>query len=123
MLERIKRLGVTDEEAQEILAYDKICDGPAKVKTPFDLTPEQEKVARSYCKTGTRKKALNLPKKERKVNATKVELVNHFANFLSKNSVFSFENVTITNKERQISFTFGGETYELTLVQKRKPKK
>ena len=123
MLKRIKRLGVSDEEAQEILAYDKICSGPRKVTTPYDLTPEQEKVARSYCKTGTRTRALNLPKKERKVNATKVELIAHFASFLMENSTFSIENVVITNKERQISFTLGPETYELTLVQKRKPKK
>jgi hypothetical protein len=38
-------------------------------------------------------------------------------------SEFATENVEITNKERQISFSIGDQKYELTLVQKRAPKK
>ena len=45
------------------------------------------------------------------------------ATFLAENSDFSVKKLEITNKERQIAFEIGGEKYELTLVQKRKPKK
>jgi hypothetical protein len=42
---------------------------------------------------------------------------------LEETSENACENVTITNAERQISFKIGENDYELTLVQKRKPKK
>ena len=45
------------------------------------------------------------------------------ATFLTENSQFSIENFEILNAERQISFKIGDETYEITLAQKRKPKK
>ena len=41
---------------------------------------------------------------------------------LAENSENACENVEITNKERQIAFKIGENAYELTLVQKRKPK-
>jgi hypothetical protein len=41
---------------------------------------------------------------------------------LSENSGFAVENAEITNKERQIAFQIGEDKFELTLVQKRKPK-
>ena len=42
---------------------------------------------------------------------------------MENNSQFSVENIEITNKERQIAFKIGEDMFELTLVQKRKPKK
>lgn len=117
-------MGVSDEEAQEILAYDKVVSGPKKVKTPYDLTPEQEKISRFYCRTGTREvDEEKKTKRERKPNATKVELINAFVRFLSENETFAIENVQIPNKERLISFSIGADSFEITLVQKRKPKK
>jgi hypothetical protein len=44
------------------------------------------------------------------------------ATILTENGDFCAENVEITNKERQIAFTVGDTAFELTLVQKRKPK-
>lgn len=76
-------------------------------------------------RTGTRKvpTAYKFTQRQRKENATKAGIIAEIAEFLEKNSQFSVENLQITNKERQISFIIGGETYEFTLVQKRKPKK
>ena len=34
----------------------------------------------------------------------------------------AYENVEITNAERMIAFSIGDEKYEITLIQKRKPK-
>lgn len=50
-------------------------------------------------------------------------MIAELADFMEKGSNFSVSNLAITNKERQISFMVGDETFELTLVQKRKPKK
>ena len=88
------------------------------------MTPEQQKVAQKYAHAGTRKTptAYKFTKRERKPNATKAGIIDELSKFLTEKSDFSTENVTILNKERQISFKIGDETYELTLVQKRKPK-
>lgn len=120
---RYKILKLTPEEEQELLAYDKAVERGEK--TEFDATPEQLKVEREMVRTGTRKTptAYKFSKRERKPNATKGGIIAELAQFFEENSDFSTENVQILNKERQISFQIGDETFELTLVQKRKPKK
>ena len=94
-------------------------------KTEYDLPPDKLAIARKMAHTGTRKTptAYKFTKRERKPNATKGGIIAELAQFLTENSGFSVENLQITNKERQIAFEIGGEKYELTLVQKRKPKK
>lgn len=119
MLERImKGLHCTKEEAEDVYQYDKRID--KEEKTEYDLTPEQQKIARTFTKTGTRKTPTNYQwtKRERKENLTKSELISKLAEFLSD----KVDDMQITNKERQIAFNFNNESYELTLVQKRKKK-
>ena len=60
--------------------------------------------------------------KVRAENPTKSGIIAEIAQWLMENAGFSAENVEITNKERQIAFKIGENAYELTLVQKRKPK-
>ena len=122
--ERImQKLGVTAEQADEILAYDKAVDRGEK--TEYDLTKEQEKVvkemknSKSHNVTGV----YNLNKRERKENPTKASIVRELSVFLANDSGNACEKVEITNKERQISFWIGEQQYELTLVAKRMPKK
>ena len=121
-LERIKKVFPDEKEAQDILAYDKAVE--ADEKTEYDLSPEKEKIAKKFSHAGTRKAptAYKFTKRERKPNATKGGIIAELADFLEHNSNFDVSNLAITNKERQISFMVGGETFELTLVQKRKPK-
>ena len=112
-------LKVSEAEAREILAYDAEVEHTSKAE--FDLPPDKLEVARKFAHTGTRKMketGLNLPKKERKPNEAKREIVEALRQAISEMS----DNVTVTNIERQISFELDGETYEVTLVQKRKPK-
>ena len=118
----MRGLQCSEQEAEQVYEYDKRVDHDEK--TEFDATPEQLKVERQMAKTGTRKTtAYKFTKRERKPNATKGGLIEELSTFLRENSNFATENVEITNKERQITFEIGGEKYELTLVQKRKPKK
>jgi hypothetical protein len=122
--ERIMRiLNVSAEEADEILKDDKAIDRGERMS--FDLSPEQEKLAAKLANVRERKKPITFDKKprERKPNATKGGLIAELATFLTEKSEFSTENVEITNKERQIAFKIGEDCFELTLVQKRKPKK
>lgn len=117
----IRLLEVSEQEAEEILAYDK--DVEQGKKTIYDFTAEQEKQTRKYRQADRKPTAYNFTKRERKPNATKGVLIAELCEFLTKNSQFSTENVQITNKERQIAFSIGEDKFELTLVQKRKPKK
>lgn len=118
-----KKLKLTEQEEKDLLIYDKAVEHGEK--TEHDLSPEQAKIAQKYAHTGTRKAptAYKFTKRERKPNATKGGIITELATFFEEKSDFSAENVQILNKERQISFQIGDETYELTLVQKRKPKK
>lgn len=110
------------EEAEEIMKCDKAIDKGERVS--FDLDPEAEKQAKKYANSTERKKPVNydFSKRERKPNPTKGAIIAEIAQFLIENSENACENVEITNKERQIAFKIGENDYELTLVQKRKPK-
>jgi hypothetical protein len=114
--------GLTEQEAEELIAYDKAVDRGEK--TPYDLTPEQEKVAKKMRGVGTRSHAqtgtYNFTKRNRKENPTKASIISEIARFLTENG---YEMVEITNKERQIALKVGENAFELTLVQKRTPKK
>ena len=125
--ERIMRiLDVSAEEADEILKADKAIDRGERV--PFDLSPEQEKMAKKFANVDTKKRKkptvynLDARGKARKENPTKASIIAELAKFLTENSENACEMVEITNKERQIAFKIGENAYELTLVQKRKPK-
>ena len=125
--ERIMRvLSVSAEEADEILKADKAIDRGERV--PFDLSPEQEKMAKKFANVDTKKRKaptvynLDARGKARKENPTKASIIAELAKFLTENSENACEMVEITNKERQIAFKIGENAYELTLVQKRKPK-
>ena len=105
------------EEALEVYECDKAIDKGERMD--FDLTKEQEKNARKFVKretmSGTKKCT-----RERKVNEPKKAFIEDLVEWL-KNSD-TYENIEVLNAERQVKFTIGEDTFELTLVQKRKPK-
>jgi hypothetical protein len=117
----MRRLGMTEEEIADVLQCDKEIDRGKRMD--FDLDPETEKMAKKYANVGTRKTPTKSEPKKRKENPTKSGIISEIAKFLAENSENACENVTITNAERQIAFTIGENSYEFTLVQKRKPKK
>ena len=122
-VEKLMRLlDCTQEEALDVIEKDKIIDRGGR--TEFDLDEEKEKLAKKMANVDTHKKATvyKWDKKPRKENPTKAGIIAELAQFLEKNSENVCEMVTITNKERQISFKIDENMFELTLVQKRKPK-
>jgi hypothetical protein len=118
----IKLLGCTREEAIDIIETDKIIDKGGR--TQYDLSKEEEKLAMKIGVVNERKakSADNKRGKVRAENPTKSGIIAEIAEYLTENCGFATENVTITNKERQIAFKIGENDYEFTLVQKRKPK-
>ena len=121
--EKIMRvLECSEEEAEDVMKWDKVIDQGGR--TPYDLNPALEKEAKKMANCKDRKKPTiyDFKKRERKENPTKAGIIAELAEFLKENSENACENVEITNKERQISFKVGENSYELTLVQKRKAK-
>ena len=130
----MKKAGMTDTEIQQVLLDDKAVDRGQIME--WDLPPEEHKKAMKYANSEEKKKktaensekkgktAYNLDAtgKKKKENPTKANIIALLATILTENGDFCAENVEITNKERQIAFTVGDNAFELTLVQKRKPK-
>lgn len=123
MANAMAKMGWTVDEAENVWNSDREIDKGKK--QDFDLSKEQLKVAQKFAKTGTRKAPTQykFATRERKANPTKASIINEIAIFLRENSENAVENLEITNKERQIAFSIGENRYELTLVQKRAPKK
>ena len=115
--ELMAQLKCTREEALEIIECDKAIDRGERVY--FDLDPQAEKQAKKYANTGTRQTNGQKTERKRKENPTKAIIIAEISEFLTEKG---YEMVEITNKERQIAFKVGENAYELTLVQKRKPK-
>ncbi len=117
---RIKSgLHCSDEEARDIMEYDKKVERGEK--TEYDLTDEQKKIAAKYTRTGTRKAptVYNFTQRKRKPNATKAGIIAELIEFLSTNSQFSIEDLKAIKPERMIAFRVGENKFELTLTQKR----
>lgn len=115
-------LGMTEKEALDVVACDHEID--RGIAQEFDLDPEREKMAKKFANATTKKKptVYEFKQRERKSNPTKAGIIAEIAKFLTDDSENACENVVITNKERQISFSIGDQKYEFTLVQKRIPK-
>jgi hypothetical protein len=113
MVEKLmSKLGCTEEEALDIISKDKEIE---KGADPFPLTTEQKAAAKKMASTGSRKKGSTGPK-TRKKDDEKAIFITEIAEFL-QNKVDLLE---ITNAERQIFFKMGENSYELTLIKKRK---
>ena len=118
-IERIMRsLKCSRAEAEEILAEDKKIDRGEAVD--FDLSAEEHKRAMKNANTGTREPKGEKTARKQRENPTKEAIIAEIANFLTEKG---YEKVEITNKERQIALKVGENAFELTLVQKRQPKK
>ena len=114
----IAGLRCSREEAEEVYEYDlKVEHGE---KTEYDLDAEHLKNARKATHAGVRKMPVyTFTQRAKKSDATKQEIVEALTEFLGKENV---SNIQVLNKERLISFQIGDDTYELTLVHKRRKK-
>jgi len=119
----MRSLKISEAEARELIAYDnKVDKAKAKEKLEFDLSAEQEKETRKWRQAERKPTVYDFSKRERKPNILKGEIIQALFNFLNENSDLGIENCVISNKERMICFESGGEKFDLTLIQKRKPK-
>ena len=118
----MRRQKYSDAQIEEMLEDDKAVDRNEPL--PWDMSKDEHKKAMKYANADEHKKptVYKFDKRERKANVPKQEIINGIFEYLTQNCAFCPQNVTILNKERQISFDFAGEKFEITLTQKRKPK-
>jgi hypothetical protein len=119
--ELMKSLDCSRGEALDIILYDEeVEDGTA---TRFDWTDEQKANKKEMARKIDHKK-MNGVKRERKPNELKETIVAELAELLSEEAQGQvYENVKVTNPNRMIAFSVNGKNFELTLVEKRAPKK
>lgn len=111
------------EEALEVHLCDKAIDKGERMD--FDISREQEKEVRKMLKHETMSGAKAFEKrpkqpKEKKINEPKKAFIEDLVAWLGESETYG--NIEVVNAERQVKFTIGEDTFELTLVQKRKPK-
>lgn len=91
--------------------------------TPFDLTPEQEKVSHEarvgYAKADP-EKPKEKQKRERKPNEEKRDIVQILADAMKG---AGFADVSVPNIEREVAFKIGDNSYSITLTLHRGKKK
>ena len=117
-----RKLGYSEAQIEEMLEDDLAVD--RGVKMEWDLSDAEHKKAMKTANADEHKKpaVYKFDKRERKENTPKRTIIAEIYEFLMENAQFSPENVEILNKERQISFDYADEKFEITLTQKRKPK-
>lgn len=104
-LEKLIALGMTEEEAKQVLQDDEEIAHGADL---FPLTPEQEK-ASAQARRAERKKDTKPRERKRKEDAEKRELIDSIVQNLIA------DNVIVTNPERQIDFDYHGRKFRIVL--------
>lgn len=114
--ELAQRLNISVDEARQVQEDDKRIDRGEKL---FELPPELEAGAKKARQTGTRK--VTEIKRERKPDEDKRELIQYLESSLEDAYPdLNLGNITITNPEREMEFTYNGKKYRLTLACPRK---
>lgn len=108
-------LGVTREEALEIIEADEKIDGGEKL---FELTDEQKKNSKK-ARQVARGVATKPQKRERKVDLIKQKILNGFRIYLEGSGA----EVEPLKTEAEMHFTFDDAQYTVKLVKHRPPKK
>lgn len=117
----MKKYGITAEEAQAMIDYDRETDDMTPAEISKELTPEQRKAQKSMTITTSGKKVER--KREHKVNERKKWFIDVlkalFEGFVSNGKVDKME---VSNAERSIELFADGKHFTLTLTEHRQPK-
>lgn len=120
VIELMEKLGISREEAEDLVRYDDdVEDGK---KTKYDLTPEQQANVTAMNRKVEHQKGKG-NRSQRKPNEVKESIIKELAEFLREDAQGQlYEEVIITNANRMITFVVNGKSYDLTLIEKRAPK-
>jgi hypothetical protein len=112
-LEKLIALGMTEEEAKQVLQDDEEIAHGADL---FPLTPEQEK-ASAQARRAERKKDTKPRERKRKEDADKRELITMIYDLFRDTCVDDdpIKEIKVTNPERQIDFDYHGRKFRVVL--------
>ena len=113
----MRLLGLSREEAEQVVRDDEIIDKGGKCDWEVELTPEQKKAqraARKADRTISEKKQT----RTRAENPDKRALIELINNAICADANAS--DIVITNVERELTFNYNGTAYKLTLSAPRK---
>lgn len=109
----MKNLGITADQAKELMAADNAVDKMNRVADiNSDLTPEQIKAAKKARSAGRKRTTykFDTSKREKKINEPKKEIIADLIGGLGP-----VENINITNNEREFTFVKDGIKYKVVL--------
>ena len=101
-------LGVSEEEAREILATDKAIEQGAD---PFPLTDAEEKASKEARRADQDKATRKQTVRAKKVDAEKLEIMQVIDDALCD----LVDNVEVINPERELVCHFNGRKFKITL--------
>lgn len=110
-------LNITEDEAREVQETDKRIDKGEKL---FELSPELEAGAKKARRAD--RKQVDHVKREKKIDNDKRDLIQYLEDKLedAHHYAMDLDDITITNPEREMEFTYNGRKYRLTLMRPRK---
>ena len=101
-------LGVSEQEAREILATDKVIEQGAD---PFPLTDAEEKASKEARRAEQDKATRKQTARPKKVDAEKLEIMQVIDDALCD----LVDNVEVINPERELVCHFNGRKFKVTL--------
>lgn len=110
-IEAMKKLGLSENEIAELLAFDKQVDKMKDSEVNADLTDEQKQAVKKARQADRTPTVYKFNKRERKANNDKRTLIE----LLSKAVGEVAEGVEVTNIEREMIFHFNGVKYKIVL--------
>lgn len=124
VLELMKTLDITEEEALEIIAFD---NEEFELDEVQEMTEKAKKIQKTEVKRGRKPRAkgegvagVTQQKRVKKENPTKASIIEKL--FQAIQELEGVQNAECPNKEKTIMFELDGNTFEIDLKQKRKPK-
>lgn len=113
MADRVKeiaeKLGITADEARELLEDDKRVDRMTMKELSEDLTAEQKKTIKSMSQADRKPTAYKFKTRERKADTDKRELIARLTGAVEDCGV------EVVNPEREFLFTYNGKKYKVVL--------
>lgn len=105
-------LGITREEAEQLVADDEAIDKGAKL---FELSAEQEKASKKARTVGTKASTATktTTKRERKADNDKAMLIDEIKQAIE--GLECVEGVEVTNAEREMLFYCNGRKFKIVL--------
>ena len=120
IIDMMKALDISREEAEELVAFDNEEFELEEVNEMTEKAKKADKGTKRGRPTATKMAGVTTQTRKKKENPTKARIIEQL--FKAIQELDGVENAENPNKEKTILFELDGNTFEIDLKQKRKPK-